>query len=227
MLPAVKLPRLELDVNRPELVAEACELAFKHAFPAIVVPPELVTAAIINRGLKKGRFSILTGIDWPKGDNYGQLKFRGVQSEALQADGYEVLLTGRNNPSQVLMEIKYLSEFFRSYFPPTCQVRYVLGTDIQSRPDSFLVEACKALKQIPLPAMIRTSANTRQQLDHEGIKELAARVKGLFPAPLKLSGAVTLETVKDHSIGDRLGVSLQQAKELIHAATESIKQAAS
>jgi len=103
--------RVELDVlKRPDL-DQATRFAIKHKCPAMVVAPELARATTINRALGRGTFKIFTAVDWPKGNQHLSDKFRGMPSESVDVDGFEILLTA-NGKAAISKELNFCLRSF-------------------------------------------------------------------------------------------------------------------
>ena len=87
------ISKLEIDVMNMNEVTEASQYALKYKLPAIVVHPGLSSEAIIARDRAGGKYNIITPIDWPKGEIFGMNKMRGLYTDNLEADGFEIMLT--------------------------------------------------------------------------------------------------------------------------------------
>lgn len=205
---------LEIDVAKNEQLQEAIDLTIRHIMPAIVVAPDLVPLATIMRGVRRGNFKIISMIDWPKGDQYGKDKFRGVPIEALNSDGFEIIISPRD-PMSIVSEIKYLTTFLREQFHPLFEIRYVLEMQ-QGRSEEQISAMLGAFKQIPMPAMARTTHLNKiaAQISLEG---QIIEIRKSCAVPVKLSGNIDFKVYKDLEKlkPERFGVSLQQAQAII------------
>ena len=211
------LTKIDLDVAKNDRLDEAADLAKKYFCKAIVVPPELVAQSLIMRGIKQAKFKIISQIDWLKGDQYGREKFRGITTEALSADGFEVMLTARDNYGDVFNELKYLAQFFGEYFAQLVEFRIVLGTDMPGRNKQVIEHMLNGCKHIPLPTYIRTTPGTRlnhTNSDLESLNKTVDNIKKIVNAPIKVSGAMSPD-IYDHCKADQYGISIQQLKELV------------
>ena len=154
------LSKMEIDVSNLKQLDEACDIASEYSCPAIVVPPTIVTPAVIKRGILRGKWKIVTLVDHPKGKQYRDQKFRGMPSDSLQADGYEVLLT-EGNKNEVHREVQWLSNFFDQYFAPITELRFTIGIGLDNRDGDFIESICEAASKIPSPSFIRNTHLTK------------------------------------------------------------------
>lgn len=208
------LSKLEIDVPRIEHLKEAADLAKKHSCYALIVAPDLVTAANMTRAVKQAKFKILTTVDQPRGDLYGKEKFRGLPTEAMNAEGYEILLTPKQTAHEVLAEVRYLSEFCQQYFGIVSEIRFVLDVNQPGRGPEFVANVLNACKLIPLPALIRTTHHTKiapGQSSIESLTKLLATCRGIRPVTMKISGNIDYN-IYSKVPADRFGVSLIQAQ---------------
>jgi deoxyribose-phosphate aldolase len=220
--------KLELDVMQTNELEEAAHLAVKYKFPAMVVHPFIATEAIFMRGKAQGRYKIYTPVDWPKGDNFGMLKMRGLSSDALDADGFEILLTGGKTLIDTRNEAKTLTAFIKTQISEMTEVRFVLGT-IQ-RPIENILEICEALKDVRMPAMIRNDHHLRLQVgkaNPDTHNTLIQSILNIVRVPIKLSG--NINTVRSITVCDkaqRFAVNVAQARAIIkevHQQPEQLK----
>ena len=105
----VFLSNVELDVPKQTVLRPASEFALRYNCSAVVVPPELITNACIARAMARSRHKVIAAIDCPKGNQFMADKFRGVPSESLNCDGFEIMLTPTGNVD-IKREVKFLSQ---------------------------------------------------------------------------------------------------------------------
>lgn len=213
---ALSLSNVEIDVTKQDQLQDACLLAVKHHVQAIVVTPDLVPASIIMRGIKAGKFSIIALIDCPKGEQYSRDKFRGIPAEALNADGYEILLTARPTQSEIISEVKYLSDFCRTYLS-TPEIRFILNLDNPPRSRDTIKHMLLACRQIPMPSMIRNTCLTKVPPGNASKDAFDNQYKFInehFRCKIKMSGNITPEIYKTIK-SDKFTVTLQQAQNII------------
>jgi hypothetical protein len=142
-------------------------------------------------------------------------KFRGMPSEALQADGFEILLTSRPR-NDAIKEIKYLSSFMRDNFPPTIEVRFVFGFFMPDRTEEHFKDFCEGLKFIPHPAMIRTTPLSKIPAV-SGTADAQTRIIDFICSqrniPIKISGNLNRDMLTKCQAA-RFGCTLEQAQQI-------------
>lgn len=214
--------RLELDVMQANELSDSIELAMKHNFPAIVVHPGLSSDAIRMRGRFGGRFRIITPVDWPKGDNFGSIKMRGLSTDALEADGFEICLTGGKDEGATRNEAKALTEFIRRHIGELVEVRFVLGAFL--RDEANILSMCRGLVGVRVPTFIRTDTQLKLQVSKantEAHNLLMDSIRGIIRAPIKISGNITsVRSVTGSPDASRFAVNLAQARGIIKEFTQ-------
>lgn len=209
--------RLELDVMQANELQESVGLAYKHNFPAIVVHPGLASDALRARGAVRGKFKILTPVDWPKGDNYGTVKFRGLSIDAIEADGFEVMLTGGRSMIETRDEARTITEFIKKQLSDQTEVRFVLGAYM--RDEENLAKLCEGLLHVRAPAMIRLDTPLKLQVSKANTEEhnrLISFIRNIIQLPIKVSGNVGgVRAVTGCANAARFAVNLLQARTII------------
>lgn len=209
--------RLELDVMQANELVESVETAFKYKLPAIVVHPGLASDAIRARGRSGAKFKIITPIDWPKGDTFGQTKFRGLSMDAIEADGFEIMLTGGKSEIETRNEARVLTEFIKRHLSELTEVRFVLGTSI--RDDENLQSLCRGLLTVRTPTFIRTDTQLKLQVGKANTEEHNRKIKiikEIVNIPIKLSGNITsIRCITGVPDATRYAVNLSQARAII------------
>lgn len=119
-------PKLEMDVIQASELNEAMELAYVHKMSAIVIHPDLVADAIMQRFRRQATYHIITTVDWPKGEKFGVTKLHNMSVRALSCDGFEIMLCTRP-PGESKREMLELTEFIRRHLPQVQNIRFVLG----------------------------------------------------------------------------------------------------
>lgn len=213
--------KIEIDVMSASDVDEAFQLAAIHKCPAVVVHQQLLEQAIVMRARRNGRFKIIAPIDWPKGETYGITKLRGMTVEMMQADGYEIMLTGDKNSNENKNEAKTLTTFIREHISPTHEIRFVLGAF--TRPEKEILQICGTMTGIPAPALLRTDHHLKMPATKANAKvhnQTVEAIRTVCGLPLKVSG--NIDTVKtlagcvsgEHS-ANRVAVNLQQMQAIV------------
>jgi len=211
------LNRLEIDVMQANELVEASELASKYKMPALIVHPDLASEAQIYRGRTRGRYALITPIDWPKGETFGQNKLRGLSTDALDADGFEILLTGGKSVTDTRNEAKYLTEFLKQHLSETIEVRFVLGSNMRDHQN--VLQMCEALRGVRTPAYVRNDTQLKLQVSkanpdtHNALME---EIRKIIKVPIKLSGNITgVRAITSCNDASRFAVNLLQAKNVV------------
>lgn len=210
------LNKIEIDVMQANELAEATSLTVKHKLPAMVVHQDLAAEAYIARNTYNGQFKIITPVDWPHGRIYGPHKIRNISVDALEVEGFELLLTGNKSLVDTKKELKDLTSFIRDYISLTVEIRFILGTQINT-PDNIKI-MCEALQDIRTPNYIRNDTQLKLQVSkanpdiHNNMMKL---IHEFVRIPLKISGNVNSLRVLTACSAQRFAVSLTQAKAII------------
>jgi len=206
--------RLEIDVMQANELVDASELAAKHKFPALVVHQDLASEAQIIRGRIRGRYKLITPIDWPKGETYGQNKLRGLSTDALDNDGFEILLTGERTVTETRREAKDISEFVKTHIDQSLEVRFVLGTNL--RTEENIRNMCIALQDVRMPAFVRNDTALKLQVSRANPDVHKANmgiITEYMRVPMKISGNInSVRAITSCTNAKRFAVNLLQAK---------------
>lgn len=209
--------KLELDVMQTNELEDAAQIAVKYKFPAMVVHPQIITDALFLRGRSQGRYKIITPVDWPKGENFGMVKLRGLSSDALDVDGFEILLTGDKSLVETRNEAKVLTDFIKNQLSELVEVRFVLGTSIRTLEN--ITQVMEAFRDIRTPAFIRNDHHLKLQVSKanpETHNAFMDQMLGLFRAPVKLSGNMnTIRAITSCDRAHRFAVNINQARAII------------
>lgn len=209
--------KLEIDVMQVNEIQEAVHLAIKHRLPAIVVHQTLSGDAIMARSRAGGKFKIITPVDWPKGEIFGDLKLRGLSFDSIETDGFEILLTAGKSETDTRNEAKVLTEFLKSRIGDHVEVRFVLGTG--SRSYDQVESICKSLSGVRTPAAIRTDTQLKAQVTKANPDEHNKYIKMVtshINAPIKISGNLnSIKALTTCQAASKYAVSLMQAKAII------------
>jgi len=211
------LNRLEIDVMQANELVEASQLIVKHKLPAMVVHPDLSSEAFIHRGRLGGRYKLITPVDWPKGATFGMNKMRGLSTDALEVDGFEILLTGGMNLIETRNEAKLLTKFIKQHIDEQVEVRLVLGT--QLRDEDNIKAICEALLDVRMPACVRNDTQLKLQVSKANpdahnnmMKLIASKIR----VPMKIAGNINgFRVLTSCQNAAKFGVSLLQAKIII------------
>jgi hypothetical protein len=144
-------------------------------------------------------------------------KMRGLYTDNLESDGFEIMLTPDKLELETRNEAKVLTDFIKTRIAEDKEVRFVLGT--VSRTEDNVLTMCRGLLTVRTPAYIRTDNNLKTQVskantdEHNRVMEL---VRSVIRVPMKVSGNLNnLKSVVSIPSASRYGVSLAQAKTII------------
>ena len=217
--------KLELDVFSQDSLQKASEFCITHGCPAMVVPHALYQQAFVLRGIRRGKYKIVTTVDWPNGSQYKETKFRGIPAECIGADSFEVLLTV-GDKSNIQTEINYLSKMFRDHFPPTCGLRFVLGVDYVGRTEKNIIDMCSAIKNIATPELVRTThamqIENAEEAKNRYIKQVKLIRESCSSVPVKVCGMINPNIYEIGQI-DRFAVTLKYATDLANAVMSKVE----
>lgn len=208
------LNKLEIDVMQANELYEAAKFTVKYKLPAMVVHQDLSGEAYIIRSQLGGKFKLITPIDWPKGNSFGMNKMRGLSTDALEVEGFEILLTSGKNLLETKNEAKALTDFIKSHLSEKHEIRFVLGT--QSNNEDSIKLMCEALVGIRTPSYIRNDTQLKLQVSKANTEihnNTCSTILGIIRAPLKVAGNInSLRSMASCKHASRFGVNLSQAK---------------
>ncbi len=207
--------KLEIDVMQNNEIHAASELAHKHKLHSIIVHQELFPDAQLMRGKIGGKYNLIISIDWPKGENYGSQKMRGLSVECLDADGFEIFVTGNKNMVDTRKELHVLTDFIKTHLGKEIEVRFVLGTN--ARPKDEIDNICSALLDIQKPACIRTDIHLKTQITKANIEthsDIIKSINDIVRVPIKISGNINLKTLTSCDVY-RYAVNIIQLKSIV------------
>lgn len=209
--------KLEVDVMQANELLEASEIALKYHLPALVVHPSLMSDALVIRGGFKGRYKLITAVDWPRGDVFGIAKMHGLSIDALEADGFEVVLSSGKTVSDIKNEVKALTEFVKVRLTETAEMRFVFN--INGKDPSIISDMAEGLIGNRTPAFVRNDISVKTQMTHTSInqfKQFTEAVASKIKVPIKLSGNINgiSQAINIHW-ANRYGVNVNQARTII------------
>jgi hypothetical protein len=213
--------KLELDIMQASELNEAMELAHIYKMGAIVVHPDLIADASMQRVRRQAVYKILTTVDWPKGDKTGITKFHSMSLHALSCDGFEIAL-GTKSQGETKAETLAITDFIRKHLPRVQEIRFVLGCLLKEQAD--INNLCSAIREIPAPSLLRTDINLRCAQAKANISahnvSLAA-IQAIINRPIKLCGNINSAKIIASCKASRYGVSLKQAQTIIKEMKEN------
>lgn len=209
------LSKLEIDVMQANELMEAAELAYKHALPAIIVHPGLAAEGHIARSKVRGRFKLITPVGWFRNNLYSMQKLQGLDVDALETDGFEIMLSSDKTEAAIKKEAFEISRFINGHVSPAAEIRFVLNTSVNEN----IVDMLNGLSGIPTPACIRNDTKTKTQVNkanQQVYQQLIQQIRGIIRAPIKISGNITdIRIMANCQEAAKFGVNLLQAKAII------------
>jgi hypothetical protein len=212
------LSKLEVDVFQAGELTEVTQLAIKHGLPALVVHQGLINDAFIARGKGRGKFKLIAQIGWNKNPDAGAAKFRHLPIDALESDGFEVVLSPASTASALRSEAMEIGKFVRDRISTQTEIRYVLSN--HSGHTDHLKAACEGLQSVPTPAMVRNHTEVKLPATKANDPlhwQMADTIKGILQVPLKMSGNYNgFNSFKGNGqYFHRYGVNLLQLKSIL------------
>lgn len=210
------LSKLEIDVMQESELLEAAQLAYKYSLPALVVHPGLASEGHIARAKVRGKFKLIVPVDWAKGDNSGLQKLQGLDVDALEADGFEILLTPGKTEVETRQEAQELSRFIKINISAVAEIRFVIGVGTTDESFNSLL---LGLTQIPAPSYIRNDTKTKSQISKASVEihnQTIDKIREVLKTPLKICGNISdIRTMASCENVSKFGVNLFQAKAII------------
>lgn len=211
--------KLELDVMIAAELERACELAHSLQMPAIVVHPLLTQQAFHHRSVKKSTFKVITTVDWLKGDQHGLNKFVGMSTHALEADGFEILLSLRAD-YEIAQEVEDIHSFIKNYISPTAEIRIVLGSLDRSLDEALQI--CGGIVNLDSDykqkMYVRNDHHTKGQIAKFSPKahnDLIDRIRSMVNCKVKVSGNIDNLRFISQDRADRYAISYLQLQKII------------
>jgi hypothetical protein len=209
-----KVSRLEIDVLQLNELKDASELSVKFKLPAMVVHTQLVREALLVRGRSQGIYKIIVPVDWPKGENYGLTKLRGLPIDSMTVEGFEFMLTPNKSVLETVNEYNAIMKFVKEYLGDQIDIRFVIP--VTSITDTNFDDMCSAFVGLRTPNLIRLDNVTKIQLskaspDIHNVN--IERVRSKVGYPIKISGNITsFQHITNCAGASKFAVCLQQAK---------------
>ena len=205
--------KLEIDVLQVSDVEEAAQLSYKYGFPAMIVHGSIINDALVARGKIKGKYKIITPIDWPKGEKSGSLKFRDAVAEIFETDGFEIMLSDEIT-GHINAEVTQIVNFIRTNLGEHIDIRFVLGA--YTRPN--YADICAGLKNCRLPNFLRLDIPTKGQVtkcNSDTHNQIISDIDKILSIPIKAAGNINNTTTIKNVNASRFAVNLVQARSII------------
>lgn len=209
--------KLEIDVLQANELLEASELAFKNAVAGLVVHPSLMSDALVIRGGFGAKYKLITAVDWPRGDTFGIAKMHGLSIDALEADGYEVVLTPNKNFTDTKNEVNAITEFVKRRLSEISEVRFVFNCN--GKDTDAISQMAQGLIGNRTPALVRNDVSIKTQMTNTSIdafQQFSDTVTQHIKVPIKLSGNINgIGRVINIHWANRIAVNVTQARTII------------
>lgn len=211
------IAKLELDCFQMSEMLECMEFAAKHNLPAVVVHQGLSSDALVLRNKVRGKFKVVVPIDWPKGDHFGNVKFRGLTIDSLEGDAFEIVMSPNRSINEMKNEAKVCTDFIRTYLGSTQEIRFVIPSN---RTDAASVAELSGLfSGTRNPAYVRfgfTHKAPVNRINRTYNTEIRTKLFEAVGAPIKMCGNIQSLADIDAIGAARYGVSLTFAKGIIN-----------
>lgn len=196
------------------------KIASQNKFPTVIIKnPQLIPHLHFLRSSTSGHFfKVVLAVDFDsKGSNYVISKFSNLDLSWVQADGFEIVLTPKENPVEVKNEIQALSSYLQK-MSPIAEVRYCINMFSFSNKTVENMVTFISQQNNPRPAFIRIDQNL--EAPRREIMEYAPKclqiIRKACPVPVKASANVTLESIRAlNGQIERFDVSLKRAEEIV------------
>lgn len=206
--------RVEVNILEAKDISHVGTLCVKNGIPAVVVPPELVFPARVDKESKRSaNYKIISTIDFDNnGKDYALDKIKNLPRDILEADGFDILLSANRNEIETSNEMKALNEFIINV-NQLAEIRWTIGLNART-PESVL-SILKSLKKYPC-AMIRTDNNLviNKPIKLNDYTKQIKLIREYSPCPIKVSGNVDSKMF-NHLKDVKFDVSLQQLNNII------------
>lgn len=113
----------------------AADFAQRNRCPAVVVSPEYIAQTVNNKIAKRGNYSIIATVDFPKGQRFSLEKLNRSGDDIGAAEGYDVLLSTHRSQVECNNEMRAILQFLKS-LNPVVDLRWSLRMHTDSDEDS-------------------------------------------------------------------------------------------
>lgn len=209
-----------LEVNLPEKVTtptdfvSLSQLLVKHRVPALVVAPQFIESAIIERQKVNGSFSIICSVDFARGNLYAMEKLRPLPKVVQAVNGFDILVSPGRTDKESLNELKTIKHFIQSVYGQMTQIRWTIG--LSTREIEDVQNVLPHLSKFPV-SYIRTDNNlVVPGVDVEVHRASVQVIREFVPTPIKISGNVTFGVIKEmRQDVARFDVNVSQFKQIL------------
>ena len=142
------------DLTKMKLV---CEMSLRRRLPRILIKPEFLEAAMVQRTLSQAKHLIYVVINNPEQKTPGNSKFMGLPADAFDAEGFELSPMATTDPTLMLNDFVNCSTFLKS----NLSTLSLIGWDMRECKlnDGAILTFFQDLASRPRPNYIRFSAD--------------------------------------------------------------------
>lgn len=193
----------------------AADFAQRNRCPAVVVHPEYIAQTVNNKIAKRGNYSIIATVDFPKGQRFSIDKLNMSGEDIGAAEGYDVLLSTHRSQVESNNEMRAVLQFLRS-LNPVVDLRWSLKMHTDSEEDSR-----KILENLAKHPCRFVRVDPHLDIPNVGLeqhKKHFALIREFMATPIKLSGNLDLETVRffaENHPNCRFDVTMEQAVSIV------------
>lgn len=214
--------KLEINIRKSPSVATDVIglniLMVKNKIPALIIDPEFIEPMFFERTKVNGTYKIITTVDFYNGRAYALDKLKDLPRFALESEGLEIMVSPNRTDKESLNELKTIVEFLKK-INPLLDIRWCLG--LRTRSYDSVKFPLTHFKTWPC-SFIRTDINLQvPNLTVEKHRADIAYIKSLSGLPIKVSGNVDINLIRELTGINRFDVSVTQFKNIVKALKEN------
>lgn len=213
----------KLEINMFDSLVDPNHLvkfASQNKIPVVIIKnPQLIPHIHFLRSSTTGHyFKVVLAIDFDaRGSNYVISKFANLDPSWIQADGFEIVLTPKENAVEVMNEVKALTSYLKR-MSPSAEIRYCINMfTFSSKVVENMILAINQQND-PRPSFIRIDQSL--EASKRDIMEYAPKclqiIRKACTFPVKASTNVTLDSIRKlNGQIERFDVSLKNAEVIV------------
>lgn len=216
--------KVEIDVFQKTDIQPVINLVMKHDISAIVTHPDLMQDCMGFRDRYRLGVKIYSIIDWPKGENSATTKFRFINSNALYADGFEIMLGETDTLDK---DINQCLSFVRHNIGQDKKVRFVLNCYDFERykpPYDYLHKMANLFLDCGIPSCVRINAETKfpsTKVNAAYFNTVMQEFRSIINVPMKASGNASYAMASECKY-DKYAVNLKQIESFIEELSKPV-----
>lgn len=132
---------------------QICETSLRRRLPRILIKPDFLEAAMVQRTLSQAKHFIYIVVNNPEQKTPGQSKFMGLPADAFDAEGFELSPMATTDPGLILNDLVNCSEFLKKNLSSMSPI----GWDLRDCKlnDGAILTFFQSLATRPRPSYIR------------------------------------------------------------------------